>query len=51
MLTDKIYDDRKLDLNELWRKVNRRPPGTILTIPSAPEDSDAGRATKKPRRS
>jgi hypothetical protein len=33
MRTNKPYEDRRLDLHELWKKAGRTPPGSILVLP------------------
>jgi hypothetical protein len=39
MRTNKLYEDRNLDLSKLWKSAGRKPPGRILTLP--PESSPA----------
>lgn len=36
--------DRRLDLKKLWKQLERKPPGPILTIKVRPKDRRRGRA-------
>lgn len=33
MRTNRFYEERTLDLRELWKKAGRTPPGSIQELP------------------
>jgi hypothetical protein len=48
MRPKRLYEDRNLDLNELWKQVGGNPPGPISNLPPErkPDRRDSDRSEK-----